>query len=504
MAAAAALVPQSGGSGMYSGIISSYSPTKGWGFIECEQTMQAYGKDIFVLRSEIPGGMLNKGDAVSFNVRMGEKGAQAIDVEVMSTSVPAVDNTGVDLGPYVGFVASFNPQKGWGFIESDQAKQRYGKDIFLLKSEVPGGMINRGERVSFGVRIGEKGAQAANLQVITEKGIGKGNSHSMVASPMSASYVLPPYVGIVTGFDPKKGWGFIASDETQRLYGKDVFVMKSSVPNGILHKGDQVRFTVSMGERGAQACNVQVLSSIQQLKNGPMGMMGGNGAGAVVPGMVKGGCAQTFGNHGGPNHVNNFANNFGGGCGGSWNNFGNMQTHNFVGVVKHFSEEKGWGHIQCVKTFEMFGRDVFVMRASFQSGQPIQGTKVQFSIKEGRSGPEATNVFVLTDTEDGKVVLSDAVFSGHVISFNHEKGWGFISCPEAKQIYSKDVFLHNEELGSSWPVGGEEVQFSVKLKDNGAPQATNVVFGVSCDAQGTGGKPMSKGPQVLGKRSAPY
>jgi CspA family cold shock protein len=60
--------------------------------------------------------------------------------------------------------------------------------------------------------------------------------------------------GKVKWFNPKKGYGFITSDD-----GKEVFVHFSSVQGEgfkSLREGDEVEFEITQGEKGEQATNV--------------------------------------------------------------------------------------------------------------------------------------------------------------------------------------------------------------------------------------------------------
>ena len=60
--------------------------------------------------------------------------------------------------------------------------------------------------------------------------------------------------GKVKWFNPKKGYGFITSDD-----GKEVFVHFSSVQGEgfkSLREGDEVEFEITEGEKGEQATNV--------------------------------------------------------------------------------------------------------------------------------------------------------------------------------------------------------------------------------------------------------
>ena len=66
---------------MAEGTVKWFSPEKGYGFIE-----QPDGEDLFVHFSEIQTDgfrTLNEGQAVSFEVAQGQKGLQAVNVQVL-------------------------------------------------------------------------------------------------------------------------------------------------------------------------------------------------------------------------------------------------------------------------------------------------------------------------------------------------------------------------------------------------------------------------------------
>ena len=61
--------------------------------------------------------------------------------------------------------------------------------------------------------------------------------------------------GTVKWYNDMKNFGFIEVDN-----GKDVFVHKNSLPEGvILREGDSVTFDIEQGEKGPQATNVTKL-----------------------------------------------------------------------------------------------------------------------------------------------------------------------------------------------------------------------------------------------------
>ena len=63
-----------------------------------------------------------------------------------------------------GTVKWFNPEKGYGFIS-----QKDGEDLFVHFSEIKMDgfkTLKENQRVSFDVKVGPKGKQAANIQAV--------------------------------------------------------------------------------------------------------------------------------------------------------------------------------------------------------------------------------------------------------------------------------------------------------------------------------------------------
>ena len=63
-----------------------------------------------------------------------------------------------------GTVKWFNAEKGFGFITSEE-----GKDLFVHFSEIQKDgfkTLEEGEQVTFDVKEGQKGPQAANVQIL--------------------------------------------------------------------------------------------------------------------------------------------------------------------------------------------------------------------------------------------------------------------------------------------------------------------------------------------------
>jgi cold shock CspA family protein len=63
-------------------------------------------------------------------------------------------------------------------------------------------------------------------------------------------------------------------------------------------------------------------------------------------------------------------------------------------------------------------------------------------------------------------------FHGRIKSFNAQKGFGFIECPEAHAIYGRDVFLHKAQI-ADFQIGSE-LSFAVEMNKSNMPQARDL------------------------------
>ncbi|CAE8592163.1 unnamed protein product [Polarella glacialis] len=135
-----------------SGTVKSYNPHKGWGFVECS------GQDIFLNKKELKGFCVSTGNQVQFTVAQGERGSQATDVTVLVAPAEA---------SYFGEIKSFNQMKGYGFISCEAFP---GQDIFVLRSELPGGFGPEGGHCRFKVTTEEKGPSAKEVQLLGAAG----------------------------------------------------------------------------------------------------------------------------------------------------------------------------------------------------------------------------------------------------------------------------------------------------------------------------------------------
>jgi len=88
-------------------------------------------------------------------------------------------------------------------------------------------------------------------------------------------------------------------------------------------------------------------------------------------------------------------------------------------------------------------------------------------------------------------------YRGRVKSFNAEKGFGFIDCPEAHAKYGRDVFLHKANVGDM--TIGAEVEFAVETNKQNMPQVRDLVVLSEGPGMVKGDKGKGKGGKGKGK-----
>ncbi|CAE8590083.1 unnamed protein product [Polarella glacialis] len=420
---------------------------------------------------------------------------------------------------YVGTVNSFNPHKGWGFIESADAKNLYGSDVFLMKNDLNSFGVSRGDQVSFNVTQSDKGPRATNVKVLTVGPDG-----------------LQSFFGELKSFNGEKGFGFITSPASESIFSKDCFVLAGEFGDVYPEQGMHVQFKAKMGERGPVASEVRVLGQpggfggkggqggfggkggfgMSQWDGGFGGKgFGGKGFGGFDGGKGFGGGfdgGKGFGGKGfgggfdggkgfgggfdggkgfgggfggkggfGGGYDGGFGGGFGGKGGfdggkGGWGPSEPKESDVFFGTVKSVNE-KGFAHIACQSIEKIYGRDMFAHRTSIEEANVQPGQPVSFSVSMGPKGPHAVNIQPFDEQSAGQV------FVGQVKTFNETKGWGFINSPAAMQMFKSDIFLHKNELNGKTVSMGDQVSFTVDAT-GGRASAKNISTGAGGRAPG--------------------
>jgi CspA family cold shock protein len=147
------------------GTVAWYDEEKGFGFV----TPDAGGEDVFVHVKALAEGLtwLTEGDRVSYDVAQSDKGPQARNLHLVQGAAPEdapAGSPGRDDVPArggEGVVARYDAERGFGFITPDAG----GTDLFVHTSVVSGvEPLQKGERVRYKVRQGDKGPQADRVE----------------------------------------------------------------------------------------------------------------------------------------------------------------------------------------------------------------------------------------------------------------------------------------------------------------------------------------------------
>ncbi|CAE8584647.1 unnamed protein product, partial [Polarella glacialis] len=365
--------------------ISSFNPHKGWGFITCEEAQKIYGSDVFLLKNDLNSFGVSKGDQVSFSVTQGDKGARAANVKVLTVGPDGLQS-------FFGELKSFNPSKGFGFISSPASESIFGKDCFVLSSEFGDHYPEQGMHVQFKAKMGERGPVASDIRVLDGPGFGggkgfggKGGMGMMqwggkgfggkgfggdfgggfggggfgggfggkggfgggkggfggggfdggfggkggwgAAEPKQDDL----YFGLLKNVNEERGFGHIACDAMQKMYGRDMFAHKTSIEEARVGTGQSVSFNISSGPKGPHAVNIKPFDS-------------------------------------------------------------QSASMTFVGQVKTWNDLKGWGFIDSPAARPIFQSDIFLHKNELGGKTVAVGDQVQFQVDTVGGRASAKNV----------------------------------------------------------------------------------------------------------------
>jgi len=162
--------------GLFIGIVKSFkhwSRQQGYGFIQCDETFQLFGCDIFLHPNEAHG--LQVGSQVQFRIHLNGVGKpQANSVTaIASPAKQARTDAGPSFaleqqlhqfpefpgGPFTGRVKSYITSTGYGCIECAETEALFGHHI-ILQQVMQG--LDVGSKVSFRVRLNELGQPQAH------------------------------------------------------------------------------------------------------------------------------------------------------------------------------------------------------------------------------------------------------------------------------------------------------------------------------------------------------
>lgn len=172
-----------------------------------------------------------------------------------------------------GTVKWYDAIKGFGFIARDDG----GEDVFVHRTAAGYDGLNEGDRVSFEVVRGAKGANAERVRVLERSIVPRraprpsSGRHDRFSDdpgwgggPNVDVETLPLQTGTIKRYDAEKGFGFISPDDGSA----DVFLHRTAAGLTAIGPGDQIEFRLGQGPKGPRAERVRVLERGQGASNG--------------------------------------------------------------------------------------------------------------------------------------------------------------------------------------------------------------------------------------------
>lgn len=290
----------------YAGTIKSFAAEKGFGFIECPELFQVYGRDTWLHHAQLQH--FQPGEFVEFTMALNKEGnPQALELALPSQMGKKGKGKGTggkalfqsmqqqsgEGQRYSGTIKSFAEEKGFGYIDCPELYAVYGRDTWLHHAQLQD--FQAGMAVDFTMALNKEGLpQALDLTLPGQPGKGWGKSSGGKAaaqgSPMAAwaaqamlgksaqpskgkgqagktsdleAGETPPwlqvtddtrYSGIVKSFNTDKGFGFIDCAALKEAYGRDTWVHHAQI--GSFQIGDSVAFSMALNQQGhPQAIN---------------------------------------------------------------------------------------------------------------------------------------------------------------------------------------------------------------------------------------------------------
>lgn len=349
---------------------------------------------------------------------------------------------------HTGVVKSFGPNKGFGFIKSNEVPT----DVYFQIRDLPPSY----QHVDASVFKLEGCTVTFSLIHSAD-----GKPQAKCVQPIAASEheATPNFVGEIKSFSESKGFGFISS-ESQDM---DVYFQKKDIPAQLQREaiaGAQVAFsTLKLPDGKVQARKLHFIAMHSTL----------------LPKIIKatkapGGLSSLLSAIVGPGACLNDANL--GVYARTVQDFEQSPLFNAVigptegcslaGTVKKFDYTRKHGFIACPDVKD----DIFFKCADDFPPQP--GTAVSFNVKWAKDGkPFATDV--KPPLEEG------AIAAGIIKSYSVRSGYGFIKADTNTQ----DVYFQRASLPvelQACNVVGAQVQFTVGPTVQGKPQARDVVI----------------------------
>lgn len=278
------------------GYVREFDAARTRGLISCGTIHAMYGQEVYIHQQVLESAGAGVGDTVVFFLHWSRNGQ-------IQASTPVLRIDAGSNGHALKGTVKAASSTGFGFIDCPQVREFFGKDVFVNRDIAE--KLIPGSCVSFNVQLTEEAVPNATEVLAcdpswepTPADLSQSDAHCSaprLASPVHASagsaaprpalqgrdagegleqgvarshadeLDLRPTGKTLTGWlkslSEANGWGYLHSDEAEKMWNADVFVLKCQL-RSTTQVGDQFRFDVGVNAKGQlQAMNVLCLQA---------------------------------------------------------------------------------------------------------------------------------------------------------------------------------------------------------------------------------------------------
>jgi len=323
-----------------SGVVKSFNPKSGYGFIKSEGCTEAFGCDVFVHHAQIQDAVVNS--QVNFVIFLNkDRKPHAYDVRVDDSPMP-VSSAYKGAGKRkLGYGAP--AEHDYGFTPQPQRVNSWEawESAGAVPNAFQGGRAFNGGKGTVGT-VGKGTVGKGKV------GTGKLQQKQAVKPTPETAFEVPGVTdrrwnGVFKSFNDKTGFGFIECEEIKDMYGGDVFVHRAQVAEFPPQVGMAVEFGVFLNKDEKPSAKDIIPE----------------GASKLASKLQKQGVKQT------PETMVEVP---------------GVTDERWHGFLKSYNEKTGFGFIECADLKDIYGADVFVHRAQVTGFSPDAGIELEFGV----------------------------------------------------------------------------------------------------------------------------
>eukprot|EP00931_Biecheleriopsis_adriatica_P115959 TRINITY_DN91694_c0_g1_i1.p1 TRINITY_DN91694_c0_g1~~TRINITY_DN91694_c0_g1_i1.p1 ORF type:complete len:902 (+),score=202.58 TRINITY_DN91694_c0_g1_i1:91-2796(+) len=513
----------------YEGVIKSFNKEKGFGFIRCLATFQKFGCDVFLHHATL--GSFSVGDSVSFKVFTSDKGQpRAVDLlpatgahgggsasQQLLSALLGGKNSVSSQGSGGCQEGSASADAGSAAVAGDPAVSALiprmskspilgprpppppppptsGGQMLLSLLKTPGqeaGEAQERQRSSSGARFLDQlenptqqdwGSTGEGWRRLSSRGedfleaprnfLEEEDAQRLVQNDdedmdelanewaeAAQEEAEAEYHGVLAQFSVQKAFGFIKSPAARADFGSDIWVHQKFLTQneGSIQVGESLRFKVKRNARGqAQAMDIHK-APLPEPASDSGGMKRAVSDKDDDEGPTSEPAASSRARAG-------------------------SDDKRFVGTVKFFDHEKGYGFLRCAELHDRWGTDIYVHKNFINDC--VVGDHVSFTVKVNKTGkPQALQVKRCEGPADEEATPEqggaagkekEKYYEGVLKMVDKVKGFGFIVCQELHDVYDCDVWAGKQELEGKDLLLGDKIRFRVKVRKKGKPEAEDI------------------------------